>query len=279
MSQTAPQRDSTDLPPEPAASGRRRALVTGASSGIGAAFARRLARDDWDLVLVARRADALEALAEELRAKRGVRVDVLPADLTERADLARVEDALRSDPALELLVNNAGFGTECRFHEAEIERETRVLRLNAEAVMRLAHAALGPMVERGRGALINVSSGIGLMPAPFFAVYGATKAFVNAFSEAIAEELVGTGVRVQALCPGFTRTEFQQVAGTDASRLPGFLWQDADQVVEASLDGLRRGALIVIPGLPNRIALAFRGAAARTLTRKAVGFLGRRGLL
>ncbi len=260
--------------------GRRRALVTGASSGIGRAFAERLAADDWDLVVVARRAEALHALADRLRGRHGVEVAVLPADLADSAALARVEDVVRTDRRLELLVNNAGFGTEGAFHELDVARETELVRVNVEAVLRLTHAALGPMVRRGRGAVINVSSGLAFLPAPFFASYGASKAFVTSFTEAIAEELAGTGVRVQALCPGLTRTEFQQVSGTDTARLPGFLWQEADEVAAASLEGLRRGTLVVVPGLKNRLPLGLvRGAVARTLGRRVLGALSRRGIV
>jgi len=273
---TASARSAGDRPAPSPDSGRRRALVTGASSGIGAAYARRLAADDWDLVLVARRAEALERLAAELRERRHVKAEALPADLTAPADLARVEEAL-GEPPFELLVNNAGFGSVGLFHEDDVERDVRMLRLNVEAVVRLSHAALRPMVERGRGAVVNVSSGAGLVPMPFFAVYAGTKAFVSSFTESLAEELVGTGVRVQALCPGLTRTEFQEVAQADTSRFPEFLWQDADEVVEASLEGLRKGRLIVIPGAKNRALLALRGSMARSATRRAVGYLGRRG--
>jgi len=268
---------SSGAPADPSpGSGRRRALVTGASSGIGAAYARRLAADDWDLVLVARRVEALERLAGELGERRHVKAEVLPADLTVAADLTRVEEVLR-EPALELLVNNAGFGSVGAFHEGDVERDVRMLRLNVEAVVRLSHAALGAMVRRGRGAVVNVSSGAGLIPMPFYAVYAGTKAFVTSFTECLAEELAGTGVRVQALCPGLTRTEFQEVAHADTSRLPAFLWQDADEVVEASLEGLRRGSLIVVPGGKNRALLALRGPLARSATRRAMGYLGRRG--
>jgi short-subunit dehydrogenase len=134
-------------------------------------------------------------------------------------------------------------------------------------------------VEHARGEIVNVSSGVGLMPAPFFATYGASKAFVVSFSEAVAEELAGKGVSVQVLCPGFTRTEFQQVSDTDVSNLPDMLWQDAEEVVEASLEGLRKGTLVVVPGLKNRVPLAFRGVVGRTLVRKAFGAAGRRGWL
>lgn len=256
---------------------RRRALVTGASSGIGEAFARRLAADDYDLVLVARRADVLEALAAELKEKRGVAVETLAADLTQDAELSGVEARIRSDAGLELLVNNAGFGSEGRFHELDPAGETRMVRLNVEAVVRLTHAALQGMVERGHGAIVNVSSGVAFVPSPYFATYGATKAFVNSFTEALYEELRGTGVRVQALCPGFTRTGFQATAGVDSSRIPSFLWMEPEQVVEASLDGLRRGTLVCVPGLHNQLSSAFRGPLSRPLARRLLGAFGRRG--
>jgi hypothetical protein len=252
-------------------------VVTGASAGIGKVFAERLAADDYDLVLVARRAEALHALADRLRARHCVEVAVLPADLTDPPALARVEDAVRSDLRLELLVNNAGFGSEGPFHELDLENEVRMLRLNVEALVRLTHAAVGPMCKRGGGAVINVSSGLGFVPAPYYATYGASKAFVTSFTEALGEELAGSGVRMQVLCPGFTRTEFQAVAGTETSRLPGFLWQEPEEVVAASLEALRHRTLVVVPGLKNRLSFApFRGAVTRTLSRRVLGFVGRR---
>ncbi len=254
-----------------------RALVTGASSGIGEAFARRLARDGYDLEIVARRTDRLEALATELRADHGGAVDVRAADLTRADELAGVEEALRSDGELELLVNNAGFGSEGAFHELPIDAEAAMLRLNVEALVRLTHAALGGMVERRRGAVINVSSGLALVPSPFYATYGATKAFVNQFTEALSEELRGTGVRVQTLCPGLTRTEFQEAAGVDASSFPSFAWMEADAVVDASLADLKRGRLVCVPGLANRATQAITNVPlSRTVTRRVLGLFGRR---
>jgi len=254
---------------------RPKALVTGASSGIGRAFARRLAEDGWDLIVVARRREALEDLAQELARRGGASVEVLPADLTIAEDLARVETAVGQESRLELLVNNAGFGVECCFFQSGIERQASMIDLNVSALTRLSHAAVAAMVARGRGAVINVSSGAGFGPTPYFAVYGATKAFVTSFTEALHEELQGTGVRVQALCPGFTRTEFQQVAGTDAGRFPSFVWQTPEEVVAASLDGLRKGTLLCIPGLKNQALMAFRGPISRGVTRRLFGLAGR----
>ncbi|RMD81492.1 MAG: SDR family NAD(P)-dependent oxidoreductase, partial [Candidatus Dadabacteria bacterium] len=178
------------------------------------------------------------------------------------------------DERLELLINNAGFGVECRFHEEEIERQLEMIRLNVEALVRLTHAALRPMVERGHGAIINVSSGAGFAPAPFFAVYAATKAFVTSFTQAVHEEVASRGVRLQVLCPGFTRTEFQQVAGVDSSRFPGFMWQTPEEVARASLEALRKGRLVCIPGYVNQALLAVRGPIGQVLTRKIFAWTG-----
>ncbi len=207
------------------ARGRRPlAVVTGASSGIGAAFARALAREGFDLLLVARRRRPLERLAREVAGAHGVRAVVLPADLTRAAPLRALEARLAREPRLEILVNDAGRGEFGRLWESSRDGLDAELRLNALALLRLAHAALRPMLRRGRGAIVNVSSTAGFVPCPHYAVYGATKAFVNSLSEAMHEELRGTGVRVQALCPGLTQTEIFDAAGVDMSSLPGFLW-------------------------------------------------------
>jgi len=267
----------SDNPPAAGGGPRRFALVTGASSGIGEAFARRLAQDGYDLVLVARRREALEALAEELRGSRGVQVEVLPADLTDPGELRAVEERLGREPSVGLLVNNAGFGTECAFAESDIEREEQEIRLNVIALVRLTRAALPRMREAGRGAIINVSSLAALAPMPWTATYGATKAYVNSFTESLAEELRGSGVRVQALCPGFTRTGFQEVAGVDTSQIPSVAWMEPEPVVEASLAGLRRGDVVCVPGVGNRTLAAVTSALPRGLVRWTVGSVqGRR---
>src|SRR4051812_46698592 len=206
------------------------ALVTGASSGIGQSFATLLARDGHDLVLVARDAGRLDALAKELDQQHGAASEILAADLTDREQLGRVEARLRGAPAIDVLVNNAGFGTFGKFHELDIDGEDREVQLNVTALMRLTHAALQPMVQRGKGRVLNVSSVAGVQPVPGDATYAATKAFVLNFTEAVHEELQGTGVHITVVCPGFTRTEFQERASYDAGRVPGFMWQDADEV-------------------------------------------------
>jgi short-subunit dehydrogenase len=250
---------------------RPRALVTGASAGIGKAFAERLARDGYDLVLVARRGERLEALAKQLRESHGSEVEVLVADLVDAGDLLAVEQRVSAPPGLDLLVNNAGFGTVGAFHESDADREEQEILLNNVALVRLARAALPRMVERGRGAVVNVSSMAGFLPAPYNATYGATKAFVTSFSEALAEELRGTGVRVQALCPGFTRTEFQQVAHVDTSSIPDLAWMEPDPVVDASLKGLEAGVVVCVPGLTNRATSLVARSLPRGLVARVIG--------
>lgn len=230
------------------------ALVTGASSGIGRAFALLLAERGHDLVVVARDVMRLEELAEQIGPDR---VEVLAADLTDDEGLAEVEDRLaEADRPVDLLVNNAGFGRTGRFVELPADGEEDQIRLNVMALTRLARAGLPPMIGRGRGGVINVSSIAGFAPAPVNATYGATKAYVTGLSLAIREELRGTGVRCLALCPGFTRTEFQARAGYASNRVPRLLWQDAPTVARAGLAGLERDAGIVVPGILNKLGIA-----------------------
>jgi short-subunit dehydrogenase len=250
------------------------ALVTGASAGIGAAFAERLANDGYDLVIVARDRERLEARARQLHERHEVQVEVLPADLTEPSEL-RIVEGVVADAQLDMLVNNAGFGTLGKFAGLDVEREENEIRLNVVALVRLTRAALPGMIHRRRGAIINVSSLAGLQPAPYNATYGATKAFVNSFTEALHEELRDSGVQVQALCPGFTRTEFQKRAGVDVSRVPSLAWMSPEAVVDAALAGLRRGELVCVPGLANRLVSMLAGAVPRRLTRRVVGTLFR----
>ena len=254
---------------------RHRALITGASSGIGAAFARRLARDHYDLIVVARGRERLDALAKRLYGEHGAAVEVLPADLTHAAELRIVEKVV-SDAQLDLLVNNAGFGTVGAFAHLDPVKEEEEIRLNVVALTRLTRAALPGMIARHRGNIINVSSMAAFQAAPYNATYAATKAFVNSFTEALHEELRGTGVAVQALCPGFTRTEFQERAGIDVSDIPSFAWMSPDAVAEASLSALRRGELICIPGLANRALMTLTSALPRSITRRVFGTLSKR---
>jgi len=255
-----------------------RALVTGASAGIGDALTRRLAAEGSDLVVVARDEARLTALAEELSAAHGVAVEVLAADLAEAGDLAGVEArvAAAEDP-VELVVNNAGFGTYGPFAELDVEEEEREIRVNVLALVRLSHAAAAAMTARGRGSILNISSLASRSPTPRNATYSATKAFVSHFSEALHEELKGAGVRVTVCEPGFTRTEFQERAGlTDDAGMPDFVWQRADQVAQAALDGTRAGKALVVPGLHNVVAGGLAGLAPRGLRRRAVAAMSGR---
>ena len=221
------------------------ALVTGATAGIGAAFARQLAGRGSDLVLVARDAARLESKAQQLRSY-GVQVEVLAADLADDAGCAEVEQ--RCGAGIDLLVNNAGLGTKGDFHEVELAAEEHMLRLNVRAVLRLTHAALGPMVARGSGAIVNVSSVAGFAPGARSATNSASKAWVTNFSESLHLQYAPQGVRVLALCPGFTRTEFHSRAEMDISGVPDRMWLDAEDVVRAGLRDLDRGRSLSVPG-------------------------------
>jgi short-subunit dehydrogenase len=232
------------------ANSRPLALVTGASAGIGAVYARRLAENGYDLLLVARRRERLEALATELQSKLAVRVEVLTADLARDADLKAVEDRIASAQNLEFLLNNAGFGASGRFWEAPVETQDSMHRLHVLATVRLTHAALKRLTARGRGAVVNVSSVAAFICRAGNTSYYSTKLWMNGFSEGLYLELkdARSPVRVQALCPGYTLTEFHDVMGFDRGRVPRSWWISAEQVVDASLAGLRRGSLFVVPG-------------------------------
>ncbi|MEC3996489.1 SDR family oxidoreductase [Actinacidiphila sp. DG2A-62] len=229
-------------------------LVTGATAGIGAAFARRLAADGHGLVLVARDAERLADSAARLRERYRVEVETLPADLARDAGVAAVEARLRDTARpVDVLVNNAGFGNRGTYLKVPVEDEVRMLRVHCEAVLRLTSAAAETMRGGGRGTVINVASVAAFMPR---GTYGASKAWVVRFTENAARELRGSGVRMLALCPGFVRTEFHARAGMDASRLPSFAWLDADRVVAAALRDLARGRTVSVPSARYKVAVA-----------------------
>jgi short-subunit dehydrogenase len=244
------------------------ALITGASAGIGAVFARRLAARGHDLILVARREAKLRELARELEAAHGARCELLAADLAADAGQARVAERLAAVP-VDLLVNNAGFGTRGFFHQADLAGQEQMHRLHVLATVKLTHAALPGMVARRRGGIINVSSVAGFFATPGSASYSATKAWMNCFTEGIALELrlLGSPVRVQALCPGFTYSEFHDVLGADRGKIPRSLWLSADFVVDCSLRGLERGKLFVVTGWKYRLLVAFAQLAPAPLVR------------
>jgi uncharacterized protein len=243
-------------------------LVTGASSGIGAELARELARRSYNVVLVARRAEPMHQLAEELRLSHGVHADVEPCDLAD--DAARAELVVRLDESERTVVgvcNNAGLGTVAALLEAGVEREQQVVRLNILAVHHLTGAFLPRMVENGAGAILNVASTAAFQPLPGFATYAASKAFVQSFSEAVHEELRGTGVSVTCLFPGFTHTEFgaNAGAGDKERRLPEVLWMEAPDVARVGVDAMAAGRRTAIPGLANRATMLGGRAVPRTV--------------
>jgi short-subunit dehydrogenase len=248
-------------------------MVTGASSGIGAVFARRLARDGFALILVARRADRLEALARELGG-----AEILAADLAEEEGLTRVEQRIASAGELELLVNNAGFGTKGQFHETPLSGQDTMHRLHVIATMRLTRAALAQMVPRRHGAVINVSSVAAFGQSPGNVSYCATKAWMNSFTEGLDLELksAGSPVRVQALCPGFTVTEFHDAMGMSRDGIPGWMWMRAEDVVDASLRGLQRGKVFVVPGAFYKLIVNVEKLVPRWIRSAAVVAAGRR---
>ncbi len=255
-----------------------RALVTGASSGIGEAIARRLAAEGSALVVVARDRARLDALAAELAGTDRTEVEVLAADLSDPAALAEVAARVASDDhPVDLLVNNAGFGTYGPFIELDADEEDREVGVNCQALLRLCHAAAPAMVARGRGAILNVSSMAARAAAPRNSTYAATKAFVSHLSDGLHEELRGTGVTVTVVEPGFTRTEFQQRAGLrEGAGMPGFVWQPADAVAASALEGARRGRALVVPGNHNRVAAGAAALVPRNVKRRVVGLLSGR---
>lgn len=241
----------------PFISGRQHgtALVTGASSGIGEAFARQLAKAGYNLVLVARRKNRLEALASELQQNYQVMVEVFPADLSSPSGVEQVEEHIRQLNDLVLLVNNAGFGTTGHLVETQLDKQIDMVHVHVLAAMRLTHSALAGMVARRRGAIINLSSIASFFPSAGNANYSASKAYLNSFSKSLQLELQGTGVYVQALCPGYTVTEFHDTTeykSFDRSNVPQKLWMTPDAVVKESLASLGSGEVIFIPGEVNR---------------------------
>lgn len=251
-----------------------RALVTGASSGIGAAFARELRRRGWPLVLVARRLDRLRDLSREL----GGESVALPLafDLAQTGTPERLYTEVRQRGLdVDLLVNNAGMGHTGRFHEEAPERIVEMIDLNARALVDLTRRFLPAMVERRRGGIIAVASTAAFQPVPYLAVYAATKAFVLSFTEALATELDGTGVRVQALCPGLTATEFQQVAGTDHVAFNRTAAMTPEDVAAISLAAYERGRLRVIAGWSNRLSIAAQRLVPSKVVRSVAARLFR----
>ncbi|MFK9080364.1 SDR family NAD(P)-dependent oxidoreductase [Pseudomonas neuropathica] len=227
------------------------ALVTGASSGIGAIYAQRLAARGFDLLLVARDQERLEAAASALRDAHGVQVEVLKADLTQKDDVLKLEQRLRSDSSISLLLNNAGVAADGLLANADLDQLERMIQLNIMAVTRLASAAAAGFAKAGRGTIINIASVVALFPERFNATYSASKAYVLSLTQSLNAELDGTGVKVQAVLPGVTRTEIWERSGIDASQIPQEMVMEAGEMVDAALAGLDQGELVTIPSLPN----------------------------
>ena len=262
------------------------ALITGASSGIGEAYARALARKGYALILSARREARLQALAEELRRRYHVQTEVLVADLSDPAGIASVEARIAEIDTLTFLVNNAGFGTPGSFVENDLTGQEAMIRLHVGASVRLTRAALPVMLARGSGsdpicgAIVNVASLMAFYPLPGSATYGATKAYLKVFTEALHQELMGTAVRVQALCPGLTRTEFQREIWRDASKvgrlsIPDWMWMSAEDVVAQSLRDLDNGRVISVPGVGYHFLALVSGLIPRGLLY-GLGYWARR---
>jgi len=227
------------------------ALITGASSGIGAVYADRLARAGYDLILVARRADRLRTLARELTDRTGRSVEIIAADLTHPADLAGVETVLRTDASITLLVNNAGVGATAPLLQSDVADMDRMITLNVGVLTRLAYAAAPAFVARGNGTIVNIASIVALAPELLNGVYGGTKAFVLAFSQSLQHELADKGVHVQAVLPGATATDFWDVAGTPIAHLPTDIVMPVEAMVDAALAGLAQGERVTIPSLAD----------------------------
>jgi uncharacterized protein len=259
-------------------SSRPVALITGASAGIGSVFARKLAARGYNLILMARRKDRLDALGAEIGAASGISCESLAADLGDPAGLRAVEDRIRACPRLELLVNNAGFGTMGSFAKGDVDAQELMIRVHITATMRLTRAALDVMIPKRSGAIINTSSLAAFQTNPGSVGYSASKTWINRFTEGLDLELHGMGspIKLQALCPGFTYSEFHDVIKMDRGRVPKALWLSAELVVDASLDGLDRGQLIVIPGWRYRTLKVIFGLIPKFVSRRSAIAAARR---
>ena len=227
------------------------ALVTGASTGIGALYAHRLAKRGYDLILVARNRDRLTTLAQRLTAETGRTVEVISADLNEKADLARVEETLRNDASITLLVNNAGVGGTAPLVASDIDKMEQMINLNVTALTRLTYAVVPGFVARGGGAIINIASIVAVAPEVLNGVYGGSKAFVLAFSQSLKHELTDKNIKVQVVLPGATATDFWGIAGTPVEHLPNEIVMSAEDLVDSALSGFDQGEFATVPALPE----------------------------
>jgi short-subunit dehydrogenase len=227
------------------------ALITGASSGIGAVYAERLARRGFDLILVARNRTRLDALANRLSTATGRAVEVVAADLGQKEDVRRVETILRTDASITMLVNNAGIGGAAPLLQSNVDQMEAMIDLNVTALTRLTYAVVPQFVQRGAGTIVNIASIVAVAPEVLNGVYGGSKAFVLAFSQSLKHELADKGIRVQAVLPGATRTEFWDVAGHPVENLPQGMVMSVDHLVDAALAGLDQGEFATVPSLPE----------------------------
>src|SRR5262245_24676903 len=244
------------------------ALITGASTGIGAIYADRLAKRGYDLILVARNKERLASLARRLSRDTGRSVETVAADLTAAADVKRVEDILRTNAGISLLVNNAGVGATGPLVVSDVDKMEDMIHLNVTSLTRLTYAAVPAFVARGNGTIINISSVVAIAPERLNGVYGGTKAFVLALTHSLAHELAGKGVRVQAVLPGATATEFWDIAGTPVHELPAEIVMSADDLVDAALAGLDLGETVTIPSLPDKAEWDRHETARLAMTNK-----------
>ncbi|SFD12969.1 hypothetical protein SAMN05428997_11883 [Bosea sp. CRIB-10] len=244
------------------------AVVTGASSGIGAVYADRLAERGYDLVLVARSADKLAAVADRIGRRTGRKVDILPADLADASDLARVEAFLKETPDVSMLVNNAGLGGALKLLESDIDEMTSLISLNVTALTRLTYAIVPQFIARGAGTIVNIASIVAVNPEALNGVYGGSKAFVLAFSQNLRHELAGTGVTVQVVLPGATATDFWAIAGRPVEQLPSEIVMRSEDLVDAALLGLDRGEFATIPSLQDGKLFDTYEAARRAMIGK-----------
>jgi short-subunit dehydrogenase len=242
------------------------ALITGASSGIGAVYADRLAKRGFDLILVARNRNRLAAVGNRLQDETGRSVETITADLSKDADLTQIERILRSSASMTVLVNNAGVGATAPLLDSDVEKMSEMIRLNVSALTRLTYAAAPGFVARGRGTIINIASVVAISPETFNGVYGASKAFVLALSQSLQHELAPKGVRIQAVLPGATATEFWDIAGLPVSNLPTEVVMSAENLVDAAIAGLDQGEAVTIPSLPDKAEWERFDAARRAMS-------------
>jgi short-subunit dehydrogenase len=247
---------------------RGTALITGASSGIGAIYADRLAARGYDLILVARNEERLHDVADRIQAAHGRNATIVQADLGQRDDLARVEQMLRTDPSITLLVNNAGFGGVTPLLDSDVERMTQMIDINVTAPTRLTYAAAPAFVARGGGTIVNIASIVAVGPEILNGVYGASKAFVLALTQSLHHELAGKGIRAQAVLPGATATDFWDTAGMSHAHLPSGMVMRAEDMVDAALAGLDQGEVVTIPPLQDGDDWTRYEAARRELSQR-----------